>query len=162
MKYFLVIAILFLSACSVHNYKQTHQKIVIIKSSQLKFADLGYIRNSGSSIELELFVAGKAIEKITIDNFICTNEGCMSKTTFNKEYLNKEYPNDILQNILLGKAIYKGLNKQVILDGFEQRITTDNVDIVYKVNTKVVFFKDRKNRIIIKIKELNQRGENVK
>jgi len=155
MKYILVSLILLLSGCSVQTYEQTQPKILIIKSPLLKFADLAYIRNSKDAIELELFVAGKAIKTIAINHLICVDEGCMTKATFNEKYLSKAYPSDILQKILLAKPIYNGQNKLQVKDGFTQKIQTKNVDIDYKVTSKQTFFKDKMNHIIIKIKEIN-------
>ncbi|EDZ63083.1 hypothetical protein SMGD1_1676 [Sulfurimonas gotlandica GD1] len=153
MKYLLIALALLLTACSTKNYEVTQTKIIIIKSPKLKFADVGYIRNSEKSIELELFVAGKAIEKITINHLICTGEGCMTKGSFNKDYLNDAYPSEILQNILLGREIYNGKNRVQTSEGFEQNIEDENVNITYRVSTNVTFFKDRKNKIIFKIKD---------
>ncbi len=153
MKYLLITLVLFFSACSVKDYKQTQSKIIIIKSPQIKFADLGYIRNSENSIELELFMAGKSIKKITINHLVCVDEGCMSKSGFNKDYLNSSYPNDTMQNLLLAKPIYGGKNLVKTDDGFEQMIKDENVDIKYKVDSKSTFFKDIKNKIIFKTKD---------
>jgi hypothetical protein len=154
MKYLLSIFIIFFTSCSINSYEYTKTKIIIIKSPKIKFADIGYIRNSGNSIELELFVAGNAIEKITINHLICTNDGCMSRSGFNKEYLNSNYPDNILQNIILGTAIYDSKNLFKTEDGFEQRINSKDVKIVYKVDTNKIFFKDIKNKIIFKIKDI--------
>jgi len=153
MKYLLVAIALFFSACSVKNYEQTKTKIIIIKSPKIKFADLGYIRNSEKSIEMELFAAGKAIEKITINHLICTSEGCMTRSGFNSDYLNEAYPSEILQNILLAQDIYGGENKTITSDGFRQEIQDEKVDIIYKVTPYMTYFKDRKNSIIFKIKD---------
>ncbi len=153
MKYLLIAFTLLFSACSTKNYEITKTKIIIIKSPKLKFADLGYIRNSDKSIELELFVAGKAVEKFTINHLVCTSEGCMSKSGFNADYLHASYPDDILQNILLARPLYDGKNRVQTLDGFEQNINNENVSITYKVTSKSTFFKDRKNNIIFKIKD---------
>lgn len=153
MKYFLIAFALLFSACSIKNYEVTQTKIFIIKSPKLKFADVGYIRNSEKSIELELFVAGKAIEKITINHLICTSEGCMTKSSFNKDYLNDSYPSEILQNILLGHPIYDGKNRVQTAEGFEQKIEDENVNITYRVSSNVTFFKDANNKIIFKIKD---------
>ena len=153
MKYILIAIALFLSACSTKNYEFTQTKIIFIKSPKLKFADIGYLRNSSSSVELELFVAGKAIQKITINHLVCISEGCMSKSGFNKEYLTSYYPDDILQNIFLGKAIYNSKNKEKSLDGFDQSIRNSFVDITYRVTSHVIYFKDKKNHILIKIKD---------
>ena len=132
----------------------TQAKIIIIKSPKLKFADIGYLRNTQKAIELELFMAGNPVEKFTINNLICVSAGCMSKSGSNEEYLYSMYPDEILQNILLGLEIYDGKNKQKTSSGFEQIIKNENVDIKYKVNAKVIFFKDRKNKIIFKIKDI--------
>ena len=153
MKYTLIILMFFLNACSIKNYEITQSKIVIIKSPKMKFADIGYLRNSDKAIELEMFMAGHAVQKISINHLICVSEGCMSKSGFNQDYLHHSYPDDILQNILLGHEIYDGKSKLKTEDGFEQKITTNDVDIKYRVNFKEVFFKDRKNKIIFKIKD---------
>jgi len=156
MKYFSLTFLLILSACSIKNYEHTEAKIIIIQSPKLKFADLGYLRYSDKMIELELFVVGKSVQKIEINHLICVNEGCMSRSAFNSEYLNTEYPNELLQNVLLGKAIYDGKAKLKTQNGFTQHIKTENIDIKYKVTKDIIFFKDKKNRIIFKIKNTNK------
>ncbi|PHS58548.1 MAG: hypothetical protein COB17_02950 [Sulfurimonas sp.] len=153
MKHLLLIFIFFFSACSVKNYEFTQTKIITIKSPKIKFSDLGYIRNTRDTIELELFVAGKAIQKISINHLICVSDGCMTKSGFNEDYLNEVYPDDILQNILLAKAIYNSKNKVLTKDGFEQYIKNENVDIKYIVEKKSTYFKDKKNNILFKIKD---------
>ncbi len=150
----LLIFLIFFSACSIKEYEQTQAKVIIIKSPKIKFSDLGYIRNTDKILELELFMAGTAVEKITINHLICTSEGCMSKSGFNYDYLNSSYPDDLLQNILLGNEIYEGKNRVKTTDGFEQNINSVDVNIKYRVDSKVIFFKDKKNRIIFKIKEM--------
>ncbi len=153
MRYIFLFFIIIFSACSTKNYEVTQAKIIIIKSPKLKFADIGYVRNSGSSIEVELFSAGTAIEKITINHLICTTKGCMSKSGFNEDYLNTSYPDDMLQNIFLAKSIYNSKNMVRTKYGFQQKIKDKYVDIIYKVDAKVTYFKDRKNKIILKIKD---------
>ena len=160
MKYILLIFILIFSACSSKSYDKTETKIIVIKSPKIKFSDLGYIRNSDTKIELELFIAGKCIKSITINHLVCTDDGCMSKSSFNEDYLNEAYPDDILQNILLAKPIYESVNLQKTTDGFTQEIKTHHVDISYRVDSHVTFFKDRKNNIILKIKDTQVRKDN--
>jgi len=157
MKFLLIVFALLFSACSTKNYELTQTKIIIIKSPKLKFADIGYLRNSSESIELELFVAGKVIEKISINHLICVSKGCMSKSGFNEEYLNKSYPTDTLQNILLGTAIYDGKNRVQTQSGFEQQIKDRHVEITYRVSPHAIYFKDKKNNILFKIKDTEQR-----
>ncbi len=154
LKYLLPLLVIFFTACSIKNYEHSEAKIVTIKSPKIKFSDIGYIRHTNDAIELELFEAGQIFQKIDINRMICVQDGCMSKHSFNKEYLNASYPNDILQNIILGHAIYAQKNQHKLDDGFIQIIKNRNVDIKYRVNAYESFFKDRKNHIIIRIKEL--------
>ena len=158
MKYVLFAIVIFFSACSIKNYELTKTKVIIIKSPKLKFSDLGYVRNTEQSIEIELFVAGTAVEKITINHLICTSKGCLTKGGFNEDYLHPSYPSDILQNIFLAQQIYDGKNLLRTSDGFEQNIKTKNVDIRYTVKQNNVFFKDRKNKIIFKIKDIDDQN----
>jgi hypothetical protein len=153
MKYILLAFILIFSACSTKNYDKTETKIIIIKSPKIKFSDLGYVRSSDEKIELELFLAGTCIETITVNHLVCTSEGCMSKSGFNEEYLSKSYPDDTLGNILLARPIYDSKDMQKTADGFEQHVKNEDVDIMYRVDSHVTFFKDRKNNIIFKIKD---------
>ena len=154
MKYLLPLLVIFFTGCSIKNYEYSEAKIVTIKSPKIKFSDIGYIRHTNDAIELELFIAGHVFQKIHIDSMICVQDGCMGKHSFNKEYLNASYPDNILQNIILGHAIYAQKNQHQLDDGFIQIIKNRSVDIKYRVNTYESFFKDRKNHIIIRIKEL--------
>jgi len=153
MKYLLLFITLFFTACSVKNYEKTETKIIIIKTEKLKFADLGYVRNSADAVELELFVAGKSVFRVAFDSGVCTHDGCMSRSAFNENYLHTAYPDELLQNILLGKAIYGGVYVKKTEDGFEQRLQNPYVNITYRVNASETHFKDTKNKILIKIKE---------
>ncbi|MBT5934739.1 hypothetical protein [Sulfurimonas sp.] len=156
MKYLLITFVLFFSACSIQKYEQNKPKIIIIKTPKIKFADVGYLQYSEDALSLELFMAGKSIKTITINYLVCVDEGCMSRSTFNAEYLSASYPDKLLQNILLGKTIYNEENIYKNSDGFEQNIENDYVSIKYKVSAKEIFFKDRKNSIIFKIKDINK------
>lgn len=168
MKYAFLLLALFLTACSLKNYEHTESKVVIIKTPKLKFSDLAYVKHTDNAVALELFVAGKLVQKISINHLICVDDGCMSKSSFNSEYLNAEYPEEILQNIVLGLPIYSKRNYKKNSDkvnsearegslgyGFTQSVQTQNVNINYSVNSQEIYFKDKKNRIIFKIKDIN-------
>ncbi|SFV51573.1 Putative lipoprotein [hydrothermal vent metagenome] len=154
IKYSIFILLFFLSACSITSYEHSQSKFITIKTKILKFSDLGYIKNTDNSVRLELFVAGNNIQNIEINNLICLNEGCMLRSSFNSEYLSENYPDTILQNIVLGKPVYEGKNFKKIGYGFEQKIQNSDVDILYKVSTVEIYFKDIKNKILFKIKDI--------
>jgi len=154
MRYFVVVCLLFFSACSIKNYEKTATKIITIKTKKFRFCDIGYLRNSRDAIELELFMAGQVVKRLEINHLICvSDEGCITKQSFNAEYLSANYPASILQNILLGKAIFDGKNLQKTSFGFTQHILTQDVNIIYRVTQKEIYFKDRKNHILFKIKD---------
>jgi len=156
MKYFFVsVFALFLTACSIKNYEQTETKILTLKTSKIKFSDIAYLRHTGDALELELFVAGYVFKKIAINHLICiSGEGCMTKQSFNDVYLTSAYPPNILQNILLGHKIFDGKNLIKSPTGFQQYIVTKDFNIKYIVKPKTVYFKDRKNHILLKIKDV--------
>jgi len=158
MKYFFVSIILFLStACSIKNYEFTETKIVTLKTAKIKFSDIAYLRHTDNALELELFMAGHVFKRITINHLICvSDEGCMSKRAFTDAYLNKAYPQDILQNIVLGHKIFDGKNLIKNSSGFIQHIKTDKVNIKYIVKPQEIYFKDKKNHILFKIKDIKQ------
>jgi len=155
MRYFVVLLLLFFSACSIKNYEQATTKLVTIKTKKFRFSDVGYLRHTDDALQLELFMAGQVVKRIEINHLICvSDEGCISKKSFNEEYLSSAYPENILQNILLGKKIFGGINTQKSSFGFTQHILTQGVDISYRVSPKEIYFKDRKNHILFKIKDV--------
>ncbi len=155
MRYFLLSFILLFSACSIKNYEHTESKIVTIKTPKIKFSDIGYLRHTEKALELELFMAGHVFKRISINHLVCvSDEGCMTKEGFNSEYLTEAYPENLLQNILLGHTIFNGENLIKNSSGFTQNILTQDVNIKYRVSPKEIYFKDRKNHILFKIKDV--------
>ncbi|QOP41981.1 hypothetical protein [Sulfurimonas marina] len=154
MKYLLIFLVLFFSACSVKQLEKS-SKMVVFKTKNIRFSDLGYIGEGKESVEIDLYVVGKAFKKISIDGMICIEgEGCMRKSSFNEEYLSSSYPDDLLKNVFLGKPIFEQKNLLRTDIGFVQIIQSNGVDIVYKVELNEIYFKDRKNKILIRIKDV--------
>lgn len=156
MKYAILLSVLFFGACSIKEYEHTQPKIITLKSPKIKFFDAGYLRNTDKSVELELFIAGVSVEKIAVNRLVCTSGGCMSKSGFNKDYLHVSYPEDTIQNMLLGRPVYDGKNLQKSQNGFEQSINDGFVDIIYRVEGGEIYFKDRKNSILFKMKDVHE------
>ncbi|RLA70699.1 MAG: hypothetical protein DRG24_06500 [Epsilonproteobacteria bacterium] len=156
MKSFILwVSLLLFGGCAFKQYVLTEPKVIILKTPKIKFADTGYVRSTGDSVEVELFTAGQVVGKIAINHLVCVqDEGCMSKSGFNESYLNEAYPDTILQHILLGKPIFDSENLKKNNAGFEQYIYRNTINIIYKVNEKQIYFKDKQNKILIKIKEI--------
>lgn len=149
--------ILLITGCTSKHYSISEPKIITIKSPKLKFADTGYIRHEGEAVEAELFTAGVAVEKISIDEKVCVSAGCMSEEAFVREYLSSDYPADTLRRILLGEPIFEGINTSEQCGGAKtQYIRNEKMDIVYRLKLGMSYFKDRTNGIIIKIEDLKE------
>jgi len=162
-KYFIlwVSAFLFLlGGCSVKHYSISIPKVITIKSPKLKFSDTGYIRYEGDAVEVELFTAGVAVEKISIDDKVCVSAGCMSEEAFTKEYLYEGYPKDTMRRILQGESIFDGKGKDETCAGaVYQYIRNDDMDIMYRRKGSEIWFKDRLNGLMIKISEPEDMNE---
>jgi len=156
MKSFILwVSLLLFGGCSLKQYEVTEPKVIVLKTPKIKFADTGYVRSTDNSVKIELFTAGQAVGKIAINHLVCVEgEGCLSKGSFNESYLNKAYPDTIMQHILLGKPIFNAQHLQRSDEGFEQRIQNKAVNIIYRVDANQIYFKDKQNRILIKIKTI--------
>jgi len=147
-------ALLFLSGCGARPFVHEDAATIIMKTHKIKFADTGYIRSNDDVVSLELFSAGIAVGKFEIESLVCVDgEGCMRKSSFNEEYLSEYYPDTLMENVLRSKPIYNGTNIVRSEHGFEQHIMDEYVNITYKVTQRQLYFKDRKNRVLIKIKK---------
>ncbi len=156
MRYIIYLSLLIIfSGCSSKHYDNSTPKILTLKTQKLKHSDTAYLRYDESSLELELYSMGSAIEKISIDRDVCVSAGCMSRAKFNSEYLSSIYPDDTIYKILTASDIFGGLGKNFKCDGTVfQHIRDENLDILYRRAKNETYFKDRLNNIIIKIEDL--------
>jgi len=135
-------------------YKINESRLIIIKSPKLKYADLGYIRRNSDEVRVDLFVAGQAVESIEVDGLVCVNEGCLTKSGFNEEYLHPAYPDDLLKNVLLARPIFEKASIEETAEGFIQNLKSPEYNIIYKVLNGNIYFKDKKNKFLIKISKI--------
>lgn len=150
------LAALFMGGCAQKQYETSTPKLIVLKTPKLKFADTGYIRFSGENVQAELFTAGVAVERISVEDKVCITAGCMSEEAFVREYLSPEYPKDTLRRILLGEPIFEGINTSEQCGGARtQYIRNGKMDIVYRLRHDETYFKDRINGLIIKISDLD-------
>ncbi len=150
-----IFALLYFSGCATKEYKKSEAKLIILKTPQIKFADTGYIRHNGDAVQLELYSGGQPIKRIEIGKLICVDdEGCLSKSSFNSDYLHKSYPDNLLLHVILGQTLFESENLIKTDDGFEQKIRSKEYDISYKVNKNEIYFKDKKNHILIRFKTI--------
>ncbi len=151
---FLLLSLLLFAGCVTKQLSYKESWVVTIKSPKLKFNDIGYILHNGNSVELQLYEAGNTVERFSVNHLVCTDSGCMPKSSFNAEYLSSAYDDDLLKDLLMRRPIFEGKNLQRNKNGFEQHIVSDAYDITYRVSADGLYFKDRKNRILFKLRKM--------
>ncbi len=144
----LLLALLFIG-CSQHNYKSRSAYLITIKSKELRFSDMGFISRSTEAVLIDIFSLGNQILKLEIDDFVTLNGATpIPPSMFNSRYLHSDYPPETLKEIFLGKPIFEKLGLENVEDGFIQHIG----EITYRVSQDEIYFKDKKNGVLIKLK----------
>jgi hypothetical protein len=155
--FFVVVIISIFGSCAIKNSVESRPAIATIKSKKLKLNSTAFLKTTTFYTSLNLYNVGNVVADIKINSTkICFDNRCFKKSDFNHLFLSSFYPDDILQNIINSKPIYNALNINRYNNGFTQFLKSKDVDIVYKVDNNRVYFKDKKNSILIKIRILSQ------
>jgi len=153
---YLLVALLF-SACAGKHYSKQESAYIVFKTPTVKHADMGFIYASKEDIKIELYSAGQPVMALEVSpSSVCMSLfECMDKSAFNTAVLSHNYPADILDRIFRAEAIMGGKNKQMVRNGFTQKISqTNKYEIIYTVLNNQTIFRDTINNIVIKIKRL--------
>ncbi len=153
--WFFVFVLLFITGCAIKphiNFSQPYK--IIIKTKNIAIADSGFVRKAQGYKSIEIFSAGVLALHVELSKLACLNDSCTTREDFNRRFFGYKHYAKILDDILDKQPIYGGVNKIKIKYGFEQNIKTNRYDILYKVGKKSIYFKDRKNHILIKLKRL--------
>ncbi len=156
----LVLVLLFLgllTACVGTKPKKEESAFIVLKTPKIRYADMGFITASSSDLKVEIYGAGQPLMKLEIGglNVCMSTFECMEKTAFNEKVLNGAYDKDLLENIFRGEPIFNGENIEKNKDSsFTQKLTKENLyDISYSVNQKERVFRDKLNKILIKVRK---------
>lgn len=128
---------------------------MVIKSPKLKYADSGFLKQSQNALHVELYSVGTPILSLQVNSNTCINKICYKNEQFNLQFLGYMYEKNMLKNILLKEPIYGGKNYQKTEHGFTQIIKDKNKNIYYNIEQNSTTFRDKSNKILIKIKSLN-------
>lgn len=152
-----IICILLFVSCSTKKSVFTSKQIVLtIKSKNIKYHDISMMKSSKSSILIDGFLAGTKIFNLSISKNICMNGICLTPELFNTKFLSTKYENDILKNIFTKLPLFAGENMIKHENGFTQTLHTKHYNISYTVTNNNVYFEDKVNRILIKLKEIGE------
>ena len=154
----LLVAIIFISGCTLKQPVEQNSKFIVIKTPEIKFADMGFVSTFDDKLNIQIYSSGEAVLSIDIyKDKICTSTfKCMDKQSFNKKIFHQNYPADTLENIFLAKPIFGGTNITKTKDGFTQEIIFSNTytihnRISYTVSNDDIIFNDKTSNILIKV-----------
>lgn len=157
-----LIGLLFLifsfSGCALKDIKEQKSKFIVMKTPEIKFADMGFISISDDKLNIQIYSSGEAVLSLNIyKDKICSGLfQCMDKKSFNKKIFHQRYPDDTLENIFLAKPIFNGKNLKKTKDGFTQDILFSGTYIIYSqisytVSNDDIIFHDKTSNILIKV-----------
>lgn len=150
----LLLSALFLSGCKEPQPQRTQSVLIVWKSPSFRYADMGFISDSGRQLQAEIYGSGSALMRLKIDgDSICMSRfNCMSKKHFNQKLLSAHYPGNTLENIFRGKPIFDSAALVKKRNGFTQKIKKHRAyQIEYSVLNKQTIFHDTINQIVIKV-----------
>jgi len=151
-----VLTLLLFNACTATKIERQESAFIVMKTKKFKYADMGFITDSKSEIEIQIYGAGQPLMKLEINgmNVCMSTFKCMEKKDFNADILTASYPDKLLENIFRAKPIFNRENLVKTNDGFSQKLTKESLyDISYRVSGKERVFRDKFNNILIKVRE---------
>jgi hypothetical protein len=148
------VSLAFFSGCSVKEYAPARSMLITFKSKELRFNDMGYVKESDTGVVVELFSTGQLVERFVLEEDVCTQKGCLGYGAFNREFLHVNYPDEILKHIFRGEPIFNGEGIIKTDGGFKQSIKATSYNVIYKVHHNSIYFKDKINKILIKLREI--------
>ena len=141
----------------IEEQKNSKSYKVTMKTKKFAFSDTGFLVKYTNSLNLNVLAMGKSVLDLKVkqnEDDVCVGSLCNTKHGFNQSFLDGRYPDSFIQNILLKKPIFGGRGLKKTSKGFVQNIICDRFGIKYQVSNKSLYFKDKKNNILIKLKEI--------
>jgi hypothetical protein len=148
--------LLFLGCAPKISYESSQAYYIMIKNSKIAIADTGFIKKNANTINLQVFSASAPLLELTISENICIGSWCQDWESFNEEFFGTSHYKTFINKLLDFQPIYNKKNMIKIANGFSQKIKTDKYDIEYRVKNDTLYFKDSKNRVLIKLKKLEK------
>lgn len=125
-----------------------------IISPLIKISDAGFLHKFGNQNSVQIYSSGVNIVNLDIKNDkICLNNTCDDELIFNRKFFAKEHYKGLLSDILDFKPIYNSKHLIKTDCGFTQNISENSIQ--YQVCNKSLEFRDLKNSVKIKLKEVN-------
>ena len=152
------ILILFIGCTGKQLIKKENQEsaFIVIKTDKMRYADMGFIYRGDSFVKVEIYSMGQPLVSLDINpvNVCMSTFECMEKKDFNAKMLSTNYPDTLLENIFRGEPIFDREGIENNSTGFIQKLKKDDkYDITYSVISEKRVFRDKINKIVIKVKK---------
>ena len=87
---------------------------------------------------------------------ICINQQCYAKASAVRQFFGNDAMRGIdFSEILQGREIFGGKNKENLKNGYEQKLQIGSSKIVYQVTDKQIYFKENTSGFTLIVTELN-------
>lgn len=156
IRFFVVVSLVFLlGGCSFKNpYMSSKSYHVVIKNKQIALSDTGFIKKDSKRFNLQLFSAGTPVLDLLIKDDVCLDYVCVSKEKFNSDFFGYSHYKTFVDDLFNFKPIYNGKSLKKLKNGFNQSLKTKHYDVFYEIKEDSLYFKDKQNRVLIKLKEI--------
>jgi len=134
---------LFFGGCASQTPNVSKTVFVSINAHKIKFADMGFLDEFENKKSLEVYALGSPVFKISFDDFVCIDSGCMEKAEFVKEYISKALYGDLMNDVLSKKPLKVESTIIKSENGFIQEIKTDDYDILYRTDEREIYFYEK-------------------
>ena len=148
--------LILLSGCSMkQEIDSSETYLITIKNKQMALSDTGFINHGKNYTNVQIFSAGSVLFNLEImGSNICLDGRCLDKRAFNQQFLYQEHYAELMEEVIAREPIYEGKNLQKNSNGFEQDLVLNASHIFYKVEGENLTFRDTKNGILIRLKQL--------
>ncbi|RAX59179.1 hypothetical protein CCZ01_00065 [Helicobacter monodelphidis] len=151
---FLLSIVLILGGCFVKEAPRALvQEIpyhILLITPEVRFADMGFVKQYENKVNLELYALGKALYKIEIEKSqICVQDSCYNKSLFIQKLFGDDVQDTILEEILIGKDIFNGKNKYMKNGITIQEFKDYGNVVLYIRDENKISFSDKKRKIRI-------------
>lgn len=153
----LALVLLFLFSGCAKSPGVSKASVVTFKTASFRVHDTAFVTVRKNEVEIAVYTAGTPVLQISSGSMMCINRECLSDDEFTAKYLSPHYPPRMIETIVNKQPLgMKGASTREQPGGFVQEISSKGLyDIRYVVKPKEVFFRDRLNRIIIAIKDMD-------
>lgn len=132
-------------------------KSILIKTESRAMHNSGFVREYRDRVEVLIYSVGSGLFRMSIyEDVVCIDRKCTKNESFYESFFKTKYPKNLLKSVVLGREIYDGIYLKKDGDKRIQRIKNGELDILYEVDKKRIYFRDFRAGVRIIIEDLEE------